>query len=778
MHGSCGGLPQTQRHSRIPIHRRLVSRLSIQAQGLQRYQVHPTPPQRLRTHSKSQEITPFSIQGGTLHWCQDRCTEGAHLSSTSTNTQDSHRHPEVSPRSFSIGETCPTSSRADVLHDFRGLPRSSKTQVLTDMAVNPFQSSPGSSREEAAGIKGVSTTAPVVGFPPTSAGGSSIPPSTAHGSDYHGCEPHGLGSALRPPSCPRSMVSSGKVVSYQSPRDSSSLQSNESLFSPSTRPWCSSSHRQHHGHVLYQQARGHSLSISAVSHGHSLGMVLPEPHIPSSSSSIHGGQFSCRPAQSSSRPDARMGAGHVGVQPTLSTLGQTSDRPFCLASECEMSSLRIQSGVRPQLTGRRLHAILEAGPALRLPSIPANTEDLGSTPSSVSRSHTCDTLLASAALVSDVSGHGSGLSATSQLPSSHHTGCGNGVPSRSPHSPPHSVEDLPQIKEILDQSRKASTSTLYAYKWRSFIKFTDSKGLSPVPASLSTVLQFLRYLFDLKLSVATLKVYLSAIVSFQPRESPSSRLFSHPTVKAFLKGLSHIRPPFKPLVPQWSLNLVLRALMCPPFEPLATCSLKLLSLKVLFLVAITSARRASELAALRADQPFLQFFNDKVILHTDVSFLPKVVSEFHLNQPLVLPTFFSQPTNETERMLHSLDVRRALSFYVARTKEFRLSPKLFLCYFGHKKGLPASSSSISRWLVSAIALAYELQHKPPPEGLRAHSTRAVASSTALLRGVDLPDICRTATWSSVSTFISHYRLDMRARKETRFGRAVLASALQ
>ena len=151
----------------------------------------------------------------------------------------------------------------------------------------------------------------------------------------------------------------------------------------------------------------------------------------------------------------------------------------------------------------------------------------------------------------------------------------------------------------------------------------------------------------------------------------------------------------------------------------------------------------------------------------------------HLNQPLILPTLFSQPANDTEHMLHTLDVRRALSFYVSCTKDFRLSPKLFLCYFGQKKGLPASSSSsLSRWLVSAISLAYELHQKTPPEGLRAHSTRAVAASTALLRGVDLPDICRTATWSWVSTFITHYRLDMRAKRETRFGKAVLASALQ
>ena len=217
------------------------------------------------------------------------------------------------------------------------------------------------------------------------------------------------------------------------------------------------------------------------------------------------------------------------------------------------------------------------------------------------------------------------------------------------------MEDIPEIKEVLDKSRKDSTSSLYAYKWKSFLKFTQSRGLPSCPVDLSTLLQFVRYLFDFKLSISTLKVYIAAIVSFQTRGSTASRLFSHPTVKAFLKGLVHLRPPVRPPVPQWSLHLVLQSLMRPPFEPLATCDLKLLSFKVLFLVAITSARRASELAALRADQPFLQFFPDKVVLQTDISFLPKVVSAFHLNQPLVLPTLFASPTSDIERMLHTLD---------------------------------------------------------------------------------------------------------------------------
>ena len=211
---------------------------------------------------------------------------------------------------------------------------------------------------------------------------------------------------------------------------------------------------------------------------------------------------------------------------------------------------------------------------------------------------------------------------------------------------------------------------------------------------------------------------------------------------------------------------------------MASCDLKFLSFKTLFLVAIASARRASELAALRADPPYLQFFKDKVVLHPDVTFLPKFVSDFHVNQPLILPTLFPDAVTEVERMLHALDVRRALAYYVTRTKDFRKAHRLFLCFYGPRKGSPASSSSLSRWLVSTISLAYELLKKPVPEGLKAHSTRAMATSTALLRGIDIQEICRSATWSNASTFVTHYKLDLRAKAETKFGRAVLTSLFQ
>ena len=50
----------------------------------------------------------------------------------------------------------------------------------------------------------------------------------------------------------------------------------------------------------------------------------------------------------------------------------------------------------------------------------------------------------------------------------------------------------------------------------------------------------------------------------------------------------------------------------------------------------------------------------------------------------------------------------------------------------------------------------------PSSLIKAHSTRAVATSLADIKGVSPTDLCAAATWSSSSVFVKHYRLDMTA----------------
>ena len=66
------------------------------------------------------------------------------------------------------------------------------------------------------------------------------------------------------------------------------------------------------------------------------------------------------------------------------------------------------------------------------------------------------------------------------------------------------------------------------------------------------------------------------------------------------------RPRLTP-VSEWDLGIVLEALSKPPFEPLQEASLKHLTYKTVFLLAMPSTGRHNELQALVFDSKHIQF---------------------------------------------------------------------------------------------------------------------------------------------------------------------------
>ena len=146
----------------------------------------------------------------------------------------------------------------------------------------------------------------------------------------------------------------------------------------------------------------------------------------------------------------------------------------------------------------------------------------------------------------------------------------------------------------------------------------------------------------------------------------------------FLKGATARASPQVHRFPSWNLNIVLQTLTSAPFEPVRSIPLRMLALRTIFLVAITSARRVSELGALSVRTDLCVFHKDKVVLRTDPTFRPKRDSIFHMTQEICLPTFFLKARNERERRWHKLDVRRTLKAYVRHTDSLRKSDFLFI----------------------------------------------------------------------------------------------------
>ncbi len=94
------------------------------------------------------------------------------------------------------------------------------------------------------------------------------------------------------------------------------------------------------------------------------------------------------------------------------------------------------------------------------------------------------------------------------------------------------------------------------------------------------------------------------------------------------------------------------------------------------------------------------------------------------------------------------------------SSHWRKSSQLLECFGAGHWGLATSKHRISHWLRDAISLAYEVRGLSSLLSVRAHSTRSVASSQALFRGVPLEDISVAAGWSFPHTFIRFYNLDL------------------
>ncbi|XP_073397106.1 uncharacterized protein [Dendrobates tinctorius] len=151
----------------------------------------------------------------------------------------------------------------------------------------------------------------------------------------------------------------------------------------------------------------------------------------------------------------------------------------------------------------------------------------------------------------------------------------------------------PDVVKTMIRARKPTSARIYYRTWKIFFTWCDPRGQIPLPYSLPKVLSFLQSGLDAGLSLGSLKSQVSVLsVLFQ------RRIANKPQVKTFLQGVSRLVPPYKRPLETWDLNLVLTALQSPLFEPLRVVSLRFLSQKVVFLVAITSLRRVSELSAL------------------------------------------------------------------------------------------------------------------------------------------------------------------------------------
>ena len=208
-----------------------------------------------------------------------------------------------------------------------------------------------------------------------------------------------------------------------------------------------------------------------------------------------------------------------------------------------------------------------------------------------------------------------------------------------------------------------------------------------------------------------------------------------------------------------------------PFEPLSSATLKCVTLKTIFLLAIASGRRRNGLQALSCDSGHIRWDPSGVVLIPHPGFLAKNESQNYMAKRIYLPKMSTFSSVKGDRLLCP---RRALSYYLTKTKMLRkLIKQLFITY---KEGChrAASHDAISKWIVRTISICYQCSKESDFSLARTHDTRSLSTSLALFNGLSMEEIMEAASWKSESTFTAHY-LTIMSEERGRFARMVLSS---
>ena len=324
----------------------------------------------------------------------------------------------------------------------------------------------------------------------------------------------------------------------------------------------------------------------------------------------------------------------------------------------------------------------------------------------------------------------------------------------------------PAVAGQLIFSRRLSTRLNYQARWGTYRKWCKDFHHRSSSPSIAKIADFLTYMFKNKgPALSTIKGYramLAAVFKF-----PLPEISSSPVLKDLVRSfeISAPRPIFPP--PPWDLDKVLEFLSGPPFELLARASFLDKTKKALFLLAMATAKRVSELQALSFS---VSFQGEDLVLYYDPFFRAKMESVINpLPRSVVVPSLSDFAGDLPERLHCPV---RAVKYLrkAARSASF-IPPRLFVSPKNPKRSM--SKNAMSFYLRQLIIDSGAVSSARPP---RAHDIRGIATSLNYYSNLSLTSLMQVATWKSKRVFASRYLKEVSATQDNiqQFGPLVIA----
>ena len=259
------------------------------------------------------------------------------------------------------------------------------------------------------------------------------------------------------------------------------------------------------------------------------------------------------------------------------------------------------------------------------------------------------------------------------------------------------------IDRILADKR-ASTLKVYDAKWNIFANYCKSLKLDPFTLSAPKLCDFFVWLFSVHgLKPITIRGYASALARvFNLCQLPDPT--KNMAVKALLKNFDLERPRSVNIFPKWNINIVLNYLQEDKFNNLELIDNADLSHKTVFLIALATAFRVSEIHAFSRSEECLRWNDDgSVTLATHAGFIAKNKRPAKAGQKVTIKPLLENDKLCPVRFLrHYLQVTRESSssqlFVPLQSTTSRTTPQL-----------------LSAWMTRLIRVAHKEAAAQLPE---------------------------------------------------------------
>lgn len=318
----------------------------------------------------------------------------------------------------------------------------------------------------------------------------------------------------------------------------------------------------------------------------------------------------------------------------------------------------------------------------------------------------------------------------------------------------------------IQSSRATSTRKHYRSQWELFVAWATERKLDPMGASLPLLAEFLEYLFKIrKVAVRTIANYKSAVLFHWKAQCGFEFPENDTVIRDLLKGFKREKPiPHKHVV-DWDVRLVLSYFQSGRFRDWGQLSDRDLTLKTVFLVALATGKRRSELHALSRNVRWIRGKGKSVELSPVPEFISKTqiaTAGLGALRPITLQSLdeMAGPEGKGDKLLCPV---RALAYYLDRSSHYRSSEQRLL-FISYRRGMvkDIARQTLSAYIKEAIMLAYQSKRDSDNDlgiHVKAHSVRHVATSLSALRHYSIDDVLKAGAWTTPNVFLNFYIQD-------------------